>query len=78
MKADIRRLELQDKVLEKHITTKFEETNNRQQNVNEDFGKDLAEIKAKLAILTSDGEGSLASKIANKVKMQNQAESQAQ
>lgn len=67
LKYDIKRLEVYDRILEKHITNKFEETNSRQLVVNKTVQKDLSDIKASIAKLTGDGEESLVNQIVSKI-----------
>ena len=54
--------------MEKHITTKFEETNNRQQSINGEFRNELSKIKTSVDKLTGDGPNSLASIISRNVE----------
>lgn len=67
LKFDSRKLEGSVKILEKHITTKFEETNNKQVRNNDEFRRELAQIKGSINKLAGEGEGSLSKKISDMI-----------
>jgi len=45
LKTDIRKLENMDHILERHITNKFEETNQRQAAINKQIALDFETLK---------------------------------